>query len=160
MLAKLKTLGLDENTIVMFSSDNGPHQEGGHHAAFFQSNGGLTGIKRDLTDGGVREPFLVRWPGRIKPGTVSEHVSGFQDFLPTAADLAGVKVTAECDGISFLPTLLGNNAQQKQHPYLCWNFNEAGWQTRRAQVAVETHPSQYRLRGRLRPARRKEEEAC
>jgi arylsulfatase A-like enzyme len=126
VIAKLKALGLDENTIVMLSSDNGPHKEGGHAATFFQSSGGLNGTKRDLTDGGVREPFLVRWPGKIKPGTVSEHVSGFQDFLPTAADLAGVKVTAECDGISFLPTLLGNNAQQKQHPYLCWYFNEAG----------------------------------
>ena len=151
-MAKLKKLGLDENTIVMFSSDNGPHKEGGHDAAFFQSSGGLNGIKRDLTDGGVREPFIVRWPGKIKPGTVSEHVSGFQDFLPTAADLAGVKVTAECDGISFLPTLLGNNAQQKQHPYLCWYFNEAGRQTRRAQVAVEAHPSQHRLRGRHPPS--------
>jgi arylsulfatase A-like enzyme len=110
----------------MFSSDNGPHQEGGHHVAYFQSNDGLTGMKRDLTEGGVREPFIVRWPGRIKPGTVSEHVSGFQDFLPTAADLAGVKVTAECDGISFLPTLLGNTAQQKQHPYLYWYFGEQG----------------------------------
>jgi len=126
VMAKLKALGLDENTIVMFSSDNGPHKEGGHNATFFQSSGGLNGIKRDLTDGGVREPFLVRWPGKIKPGTVSEHVSGFQDFLPTAADLAGVKVTAACDGISFLPTLLGNNAQQKRHPYLCWYFNEQG----------------------------------
>jgi len=126
VLTKLKKLGLDENTIIMFSSDNGPHKEGGHDSTFFQSSGGLNGTKRDLTDGGVREPFVVRWPGKIKPGTVSEHVSGFQDFLPTAADLAGVKVTAECDGISFLPTLLGNSAQQKPHPYLCWYFNEAG----------------------------------
>jgi len=126
VLAKLKTLGLDEDTIVMFSSDNGPHQEGGHKVAFFQSNDGLTGMKRDLTEGGVREAFIVRWPGKIKPGTVSEHVSGFQDLMPTAADLAGVKVTAECDGISFLPTLLGNNAQQEQHPYLYWNFSEQG----------------------------------
>ena len=126
VLAKLKALNLDENTIVMFSSDNGPHQEGGHKAAFFRSSGGLTGTKRDLTEGGVREPFVVRWPGKIKPGTVSEHVSGFQDLMPTAADLAGVKVTAECDGISFLPTLLGNTAQQKQHPYLYWYFGEQG----------------------------------
>jgi arylsulfatase A-like enzyme len=126
VMAKLKKLGLDESTIVMLSSDNGPHKEGGHDATFFQSSGGLNGIKRDLTDGGVRVPFLVRWAGKIKPGTVSDHVSGFQDFLPTAADLAGVKVTAECDGLSFLPTLLGNNAQQKQHPFLVWYFNEAG----------------------------------
>ena len=126
VMAKLKKLGLDENTIVMLSSDNGPHQEGGHHLAFFQSNDGLTGMKRDLTEGGVREPFIVRWPGRIKPGSVSEHVSGFQDFLPTAADLAGVRVTAECDGLSFLPTLLGNNSEQKQHPFLYWHFSEQG----------------------------------
>ncbi len=126
VMAKLKALGLDENTIVMLSSDNGPHNEGGHNSTFFQSSGGLNGTKRDLTDGGVREPFLVRWPGKIKPATISEHVSGFQDFLPTAAELAGVEVTAECDGISFLPTLLGKSAQQKQHPYLCWYFNEKG----------------------------------
>ena len=126
VMAKLKQLGLDENTIVMFSSDNGPHQEGGHHVAYFQSNDGLTGMKRDLTEGGVREPFIVCWPGKIKPGTVSEHVSGFQDVLPTAADLAGAKVTAECDGISFLPTLLGNNEQQRQHPYMFWYASEKG----------------------------------
>jgi arylsulfatase A-like enzyme len=126
VMAKLKALGLDEKTIVMFSSDNGPHQEGGHHVAYFQSNDGLTGWKRDLTEGGVREPFIVRWPGKIKPGTVSEHVSGFQDFMPTAANLAGVKVTAECDGISFLPTLLGDMDQQKQHPYLFWYGSEKG----------------------------------
>jgi arylsulfatase A-like enzyme len=126
VLARLEQLGLDENTIVMISSDNGPHQEGGHNPEFFHSRGGLKGIKRDLTDGGIRVPFLVRWPGRIKPGTVSDHVSGFQDFLPTAADLAGVKVAAETDGLSLLPTLLGKPAQQKTHPYLCWFFDEAG----------------------------------
>jgi arylsulfatase A-like enzyme len=126
VMAKLKALGLEDDTIVMFSSDNGPHQEGGHHVAYFQSNDGLTGMKRDLTEGGVREPFIVRWPGKIKPGTVSEHVSGFQDFLPTAADLAGARVTAECDGISFLPTLLGQKDQQKQHPYLFWYASEKG----------------------------------
>ncbi len=126
VINQLDKLRLDENTIVMLSSDNGPHSEGGHNAGFFQSSGGLNGIKRDLTDGGVRVPLLVRWPGKIKPSAVCEHVSGFQDFLPTAADLAGVKVPAECDGISFLPTLLGNNTQQKAHPYLCWYFDEAG----------------------------------
>jgi arylsulfatase A-like enzyme len=83
-------------------------------------------MKRDLTEGGVREPFIVRWPNKVKPGTISEHVSGFQDFLPTAADLAGTQVTAECDGISFLPTLLGQKDQQKQHPYLFWYASEKG----------------------------------
>lgn len=126
VMAKLKALGLEDDTIVMFSSDNGPHQEGGHKVAFFQSNDGLTGMKRDLTEGGVREPFIVRWPNKVKPGTISEHVSGFQDFLPTAADLAGTQVTAECDGISFLPTLLGQKNQQKQHPYLFWYASEKG----------------------------------
>jgi arylsulfatase A-like enzyme len=126
VLAKLKALGLDENTVVLFSSDNGPHEEGGHHVAFFQSNDGLTGKKRDLTEGGVREPFLARWPGKIKAGSVSEHVSGFQDFMPTAAELAGTKMEAVTDGISFLPTLLGKTGEQKLHPYLFWNFGEQG----------------------------------
>ena len=126
VLAKLKGLGLDENTIVFFTSDNGPHEEGGHHVAFFQSNDGLTGKKRDLTEGGLREPFLARWPGKIKAGSVSDHVSGFQDFLPTAAELAGTKVQAATDGISFVPALLGNSGEQKPHPYLFWNFNEQG----------------------------------
>ncbi len=126
VLAKLKALGLDENTVVFFTSDNGPHEEGGHHVAFFQSNDGLTGKKRDLTEGGVREPFLARWPGKIKAGSVSGHVSGFQDFMPTAADIAGAKMDAACDGISFVATLLGKNAEQKQHPYLFWSFGEQG----------------------------------
>jgi arylsulfatase A-like enzyme len=126
VLAKLKTLGLDEKTIVFFTSDNGPHEKGLHHVAFFQSNDGLTGKKRDLTEGGVREPFLVRWPGKVKAGSVSEHISGFQDFLPTAAELAGASVTAPCDGISFVPALLGRKHEQKQHSYLFWNFMEQG----------------------------------
>lgn len=126
ILSKLKALGLEENTIVLFSSDNGPHQEGRHQADFFDSNDGLTGIKRDLTDGGVRVPFIARWPGSIKAGSVSGHISGFQDFLPTTAELAGVKMTSVCDGISFMPTLLGKNSRQKEHPYLFWNFLEQG----------------------------------
>jgi arylsulfatase A-like enzyme len=126
VLAKVKALGLDENTLVLFTSDNGPHEEGLHHVAFFQSNDGLTGKKRDLTEGGVREPFIARWPGKIKAGSVSDHISGFQDFMPTAAELAGAKLESERDGISFVPTLLGKNAEQKQHPYLFWNFMEQG----------------------------------
>ncbi len=126
VLAKLKALGLDENTVVFFSSDNGPHQEGGHHVAQFQSNDGLTGMKRDLTEGGVREPFLARWPGKIKPSTASDHVSGFVDFLATCAALAGVPTGAATDGLSYLPTLLGEPDNQKAHPYLFWNFLEQG----------------------------------
>jgi len=126
VLAKLKALGIDDNTIVFFSSDNGPHEEGLHHVAFFRSNDGLTGKKRDLTEGGVREPFIARWPGKIKAGAVSGHISGFQDFMPTAAALAGTSVTAAGDGISFVPTLIGKNDEQKQHPCLFWNFMEQG----------------------------------
>src|SRR5262249_1321964 len=126
VLGKIKALGLEGNTVVFFSSDNGPHQEGGHHVAQFQSNDGLTGMKRDLTEGGVREPFIARWPGHIKAGSASEHISGFQDFLPTAAELAGAKVGAPCDGLSYVPTLLGKTADQAEHPYLFWNFNEQG----------------------------------
>jgi arylsulfatase A-like enzyme len=126
ILAKLKEQGMEENTIVMFSSDNGPHQEGGHKSDFFDSNGSLKGIKRDLTDGGIRVPFLVRWPGKVKAGSVSEHVSGFQDLLPTVAELTGVKVESETDGLSLVPTLLGNPSEQKQHPFLFWNFDEQG----------------------------------
>lgn len=122
---RLKELGLAENTLVMFSSDNGPHQEGGHQSDFFNSNGSFKGIKRDMTDGGIRVPFIASWPGTIKPGGVSEHVSGFQDFLPTVADLSGTELTTATDGLSLLPTLLGKGGQQ-QHSHLYWNFNEQG----------------------------------
>lgn len=126
ILAKLKAQGLDENTIVMFSSDNGPHQEGGHKSDFFNSNGAFKGIKRDLTDGGIRVPLVVRWPSKVKAGSVSEHVSGFQDLLPTVAELSGAKVTAATDGISFAPTLLGKDGEQKRHAFLYWSFDEQG----------------------------------
>jgi arylsulfatase A-like enzyme len=125
ILAKLAALGMDENTMVMFSSDNGPHQEGGHKADFFDSNGPFRGIKRDMTGGGIREPFIVRWPTKVKAGSVSDHVSGFQDLLPTLAELTGAKLESETDGISFAPTLLGSGPQ-KQHDYLYWNFEEQG----------------------------------
>lgn len=126
IMNKLRKLGLDENTMILFSSDNGPHREGGHDPTFFESSEKFRGIKRDLTDGGIRVPLIVRWPAKIKPGAVSEHVSGFQDFLPTVAELTGVRITAECDGISFLPELLGNHGAQKKHSFLCWYFDEQG----------------------------------
>ena len=94
-----------------------------------------SGTKRDLTEGGVRVPFIVRWPGKIKPGSVNEHVSGFQDLMPTAADLAGVKIAAECDGISFLPTLLGNNAQQEGGHKAAF-FQSSGGLTNEAPIPV------------------------
>ncbi len=126
LLALLEELGIDEHTVVMFTSDNGPHREGGHQPDFFNSNGPFSGYKRDLTDGGIRMPFLVRWPGRIEAGAVSHHISAHWDFLPTACDLAGATTPDDLDGISMLPTLLGRLDQQKQHDYLYWEFYERG----------------------------------
>ena len=123
---RLKALGLDEKTLVLFSSDNGPHKEGGADPAFFDSSGGLRGIKRDLYEGGIRVPLIARWPGRIAAGSGSDHVSAFWDLLPTCCELAGVPTPKETDGISFLPTLLGQPQRQRQHPYLYWEFHEQG----------------------------------
>src|SRR5262245_60743058 len=117
LLAKLKELKLDENTVVFFSSDNGPHKEGGNDPAFFQSSGPFRGFKRSLTDGGIRTPMLVRWAGVTKPGTVSEHVWAFWDFPPTACDLAGVETPKGLDGISVAPTITGRG-EQKAHDFL------------------------------------------
>ena len=123
----LGELGIDENTVVVFTSDNGPHQEGGHDPVFFDSNGPLRGHKRDLYEGGIRAPMLVRWPGKIKPGSVTDHISAFWDVLPTCADIAGIEYPKESiDGISFLPTLQNQPDRQKEHPYLYWEFHEQG----------------------------------
>ena len=125
LLDLIKDLGIDENTLVMLTSDNGPHREGGHDPVFFDSNGELTGFKRDLTEGGIRAPLLARWPGTIKAGQVSDLVGAHWDMLPTFCDLAGVKVETKIDGISMVPTLTGKG-QQKQHDYLYWEFYERG----------------------------------
>lgn len=124
VLAKLKELGIDENTLVIFSSDNGPHQEGGHQMPFFDSNGPLQGMKRDLYEGGIRVPMIARWPGRIAASATSPHISGFQDMLPTFAAIAGTETQAT-DGISITPTLLGKG-EQTQHDHLYWEFSEKG----------------------------------
>jgi len=124
ILALLGELGIDDNTVVMFSSDNGPHNEGGHDPDFWDSNGPLKGFKRDLYEGGIRTPFLVRWPGKIRPGTVADHVSAFWDVLPTCCELAGLADPRGLDGRSFLPTLKG--APQPEHDYLYWEFSEQG----------------------------------
>jgi arylsulfatase A-like enzyme len=126
LLARLKALGLDDKTLVLFSSDNGPHKEGGADPEFFDSNGPLRGIKRDLYEGGIRVPLIARWPGHIAAGTGTDYMSAFWDFLPTCCDLAGIAPPQGIDGISFLPTLLGRPDQQKRHPYLYWEFHEQG----------------------------------
>ncbi len=126
LLAKLTELGLDDNTVVIFSSDNGPHKEGGNDPEFFKSSGPFHGFKRSLTDGGIRVPGIVRWKGVTKPGTVSDHVWAFWDFLPTACDLAGVKAPDGLDGLSIAPTITGKEGQ-KAHDFLYWEFHENGF---------------------------------
>ncbi len=125
LLTKLKDLKVDGNTIVFFTSDNGPHKEGGNDPRFFNSSGGLRGIKRDLYEGGIRVPMIVRWPGHVPAGAVSHLQWAFWDFLPTCAELAGAKPHDGIDGISVVPTLLGKG-EQKTHPYLYWEFHEGG----------------------------------
>ena len=123
ILDKLKELELDNNTIVIFSSDNGPHLEGGADPDYFDSNGPLRGYKRDLYEGGIREPMIVRWPGKIPAGSKTDLISAFWDVMPTLAELAEIKIPEKTDGISFLPTLLGKKGQ-KQHKYMYWEFHE------------------------------------
>ncbi len=122
LLDALAATGQDRDTLVLFTSDNGPHREGGHSPAFFESSGSLRGIKRDLYEGGIRVPALARWPGRIAPGSVSDYVWAFWDFLPTAAALCGAPPPEATDGISLLPALEGR--AQPRRRYLYWEFHE------------------------------------
>jgi len=122
VIAQLKKLGLDENTLVIFSSDNGPSFEGGADLEFFDSNGPLRGFKRDLYEGGIRMPTIAWWPGKVPAGTSSSHMSAFWDVMPTVADVAGAELPGEVDGISFLPTLLGSG-EQRTHDSLYWEFH-------------------------------------
>jgi arylsulfatase A-like enzyme len=126
LFGKLKELGLDRDTLVMFSSDNGPHKEGGGDPDFFRSSGSLRGYKRDLYEGGIRVPMIARWPGKIKPGSISNHICAFWDFLPTCCELAGIETPQGLDGISMLETLLSRTDQQKKHEFLYWEFHEQG----------------------------------
>jgi arylsulfatase A-like enzyme len=126
ILSLLKELAIDDRTLVLFSSDNGPHQEGGHQMPFFDSNGPLKGMKRDLYEGGIRVPFIARWPGRVPAGTTTDHISGFQDIFPTVCDLAGIDKRPKTDGLSMAPLLTGNNTRQQRHPHLFWEFYERG----------------------------------
>lgn len=134
LFALLKKRNLDEKTVVFFSSDNGPHKEGGNDPDFFDANGPFSGLKRSLTDGGIRVPFIVRWPGKIKAGSVSNHVGYFGDLLTTFAELteevagrpAPSALPAKQDGHSLLPTLLGRDSEQQRHEFLYWEFYEGG----------------------------------
>lgn len=124
VLSQLKAAGLDDNTIVILTSDNGPHREGGHDADFFNSRGSLRGYKRDLYEGGIRVPFVVRWPGHIGAGQSSDFVGYLGDVMATLAELAGASPPAHLDSLSFAPTLLGRAAAQPPHEFLYWEFYE------------------------------------
>lgn len=124
VLSKLENLGIDENTIVFFTSDNGPHREGGNDPDFFRSSGPLRGIKRDLYEGGIRVPMIARWPGRVSAGTVSDQPWAFWDVLPTAAELSGTGAPEGIDGISMAPAIL--RGERIERPYFYWEFFEGG----------------------------------
>lgn len=134
ILKKLKEKGLDENTLVIFSSDNGPHEEGGGDPTFFGRDGKLRGLKRQCLEGGIRIPFIARWPGHVPAGKVNDHICAFYDLMPTFCEVVGIKdyetkyrnkekEVDYFDGISFAPTLLGKK-KQKQHDFLYWEFDE------------------------------------
>jgi arylsulfatase A-like enzyme len=134
IMKKLQDKGLADNTIVIFASDNGPHEEGGADPTFFNRDGKLRGLKRQCLEGGIRIPFIVSWPGHIKEGAVNDHQLAFYDIMPTFCDLIGKKNYVESysnktlandyfDGISFAPTLLGQSGQV-DHDFLYWEFNE------------------------------------
>lgn len=125
IIDKLEELGIADNTLVVFTSDNGPHREGGADPDYFDSNGIYKGYKRDLYEGGIHVPMIAKWPGTIKAGTNNDHVSAFWDVMPTFAEMADVEIKDNLDGISFLPTLKGDKSQ-KQHKYLYWEFHEKG----------------------------------
>jgi len=120
ILDRLRELGIAENTLVVFTSDNGPVNKASGYTEHFDSNGKLRGYKRDLYEGGIRVPFIAWWPGTIEAGIESPHISAFWDFFPTVCDLAGIETPDEVDGISMLPALIGED--QPAHDYLYWEF--------------------------------------
>jgi uncharacterized sulfatase len=136
----LKEKNIENRTLVIFTSDNGPHNEGGHDYTFFDSNGPLRGFKRDLYEGGIRVPTIAWWPGVIEPNSRSDEPLAFWDFLPTACELAGVEPPEAIDGVSFVPTLLGE--EQTSHDYLFWKFGNKTALRKGNWKAVRNKPNQ------------------
>ena len=134
IMTKLEEKGLADNTVLIFTSDNGPHEEGGADPDFFNRDGLLQGKKRSTYEGGIRIPFIVRWPGKVAAGSVNDHQLAFYDLMPTFCDIAGIEnyetryanpeaENDSFDGLSFYPTLTGEGEQQ-QHEFLYWEFSE------------------------------------
>lgn len=124
LLKHLEESGELDNTLVFFTSDNGPHIEGGHDHEFFQSNGVLTGHKRDVYEGGMRVPTMVYWKGKLNGGLVTDYMGSAQDFMPTIADIVGLEVPEQCNGVSFSPVLMGK--EEPRYDYLNWEFHSMG----------------------------------
>ena len=124
ILSKLSKYKISNNTLIIFSSDNGHHREGGNDPEFFDANGPLRGMKRDLYEGGIRVPTIAYWPNRIKAGSTSDQPFYFGDLMATAAELAGTSSPSALDSISFLPTLINNSKQQKKREFIYWEFLE------------------------------------
>lgn len=130
LLDKMDVMGELDNTLVIFTSDNGPQAEKNHNDKFFKSSGGLKGKKRDVYEGGVRVPMIAWWKGKIQAGTTTDHAGIFYDIMPTLAEVAGITAPKQTDGISFLPELM--NKTQKKHAHLYW------------ELQVGTTPNGYR----------------
>jgi arylsulfatase A-like enzyme len=126
IMKKVEDAGIADNTIIIFTSDNGPHVEGGADPNYFDSNGPLKGTKRDLYEGGIRVPMIVSWPGKTKPNSKTDHISAFWDIFPTFTDILKTENPKNLDGISMLPVLLDDAKNQKEHDYLYWEFHERG----------------------------------
>jgi len=155
IMAQLEKLGLEDNTLVMFSSDNGTtHLDQEVDYEFFESVGPLRGLKGSLYEGGIRVPMIARWKGKIEPSTVTDHPSMFCDVMPTLAEVVGVDAPEGIDGISFLPTLLGQDDQQKKHEFLYWEFGGYGgqqavrmgdWKAVRQNVLKKNNPDPLKI---------------
>ncbi len=133
LIDKLEKMGELNNTFFLLTSDNGPHAENHHDHFFFNSSNGLKGYKRDMYEGGVRVPGIVYWPGKTVAGKVSSHIAVQYDVMPTLAEIAGIKVPEQTDGISFLPEVFGK--EQQKHDFIYWEIVEAPKSTEFKQAA-------------------------
>ena len=124
IIEELKRQNLENNTIILFTSDNGPHEESGHDPSFFNSTSNLRGLKRNFYEGGIRVPLIVWGPGIVKSNSVSDHISYFPDILPTIAEAIGIEIEHSIDGLSFYPTLTAATESQKEHKFLYWEAHE------------------------------------
>ena len=146
LMTVLKEQGLEEDTVIFFASDNGAHSEGGHDVHFFDSTGGLRGFKRSFYEGGIRSPSLVRWPGVVKPGSISHTPWAFWDALPTMLDIGGIPLPkgASFDGRSIVPALRGQEMSPPEYMY--WTWHKQLWDPNATVPSHDDHPAGYSVR--------------